>query len=182
MAEENGVNDLLLEYIMRKNVPKEDIIFALRGLQSFPAYRLIAMLKREAVDPFDEEAIRAYWLGDSNPASKEIEVFNHNFATLEKIKIVKGDVKRLVGCSISCGIVLEIKPDKVKVLERGLMYIGNQLLFSTRKRWIGASFLDKIQKGAFLSVHINMAREVISEEQARVLEHRTIQAKRMLGL
>ena len=165
MAEEKGINGLLLNHIEKESVPQEELIRALQELQSFSGYKLIAKLKRKK-DPFDEVVVRSYWLGDRNQQF----LINHNIATLEKIRIL--GIKNLVDCAVSCAKIAGFYSDAIEVFETGLFY-------GSRERRLDFGFLDrkKIKKGLFVSVHLGIAREIISKQQAKILKLSIEEAK-----
>ena len=188
MAKEKEVGHILLSCIKKESkFSKEETWQALQKLQSYQVYRLIAMLESQS-DIFDEAVVRSYWLGNVNPKSNDLRKLNHNFATLDKIrifgKISTDKVKALINCSISCGEVIKINSDKIELSEVGLMLIEKRIIFGRRKRKVGFGFLDrkKLRKGDILSIHISMARELINQSQELVLSERTSEALKALAL
>jgi hypothetical protein len=180
MATEKNVNHILLDCIEdRGNFSPKEIEEAIQQLQSYPAYRIIAMsIKTD--DVFDDAVIHSYWLGGSE--------VNHNLATLEKIKLFKNisqeKVRRLLNCAISSGEVVSISSEKIEVLETAIALMGEKIDLIKKRRSVDARFLgnNKVNKCDLVSIHIGLAREIITGQQASVLAKKTLESITALAL
>jgi len=184
MARKTGVQDTLLAFIKGKKISEQDVIRALQQLQSYPAYRLIAN-SRNRNNVFAKEIVQAYWFGDKFPVSREMRNLNHNFATLEKLILLEGfntfsieKVRLILDCSISFGKVLKLNSDRIEVVETGLMFKNGKVVFEERRRKVGVGFVSKrkINKRNIVSIHLGMAREIISGQTLDILQQTTKEA------
>lgn len=179
MVETQNAQRLLFDFIKGKDVSKGDVIQVIQKLQSYSAYRAIAIFgnRRQILE---ETTIRAYWLGDKNPKSKKLRELNHNFATLEKIKVLN----RLIDlrCAISFGTVIKKNSDRIEVIETRLRYKSKRIVFRDKRESVNKGFLDtrNIKKGDIISIHLGSAREKISQNQAETLRDITLEALKIL--
>ena len=179
MIETQNAQRLLFDFIQGKDVPEEDVIQVIQRLQSYPAYRAIAIFG-DRKEILEETTIRNYWLGDRNPKSEDLRNLNHNFATLEKIRVLRRYID--LKCAISFGTVIKKNSDKIEVTQTSLGYQGNQIIFRDSRVSIDKGFLNtqKIKKGNMISIHLGSAREKISQKQAETLRSITLEALKFL--
>jgi len=175
MVETQNAQKLLFDFIQGKGVSEQDVMQVVQKLQSYPAYRAIAIFG-DRKEILEETIIRNYWLGDRIPKSKDLRKLNHNFATLEKVRVLRRYID--LKCAISFGRVIKKNSDKIEVTQMGLRYQGNQIIFKDSRVSIDKGFIgtQKIKKGDIISIHLGSAREKISQKQAETLRNITLEA------
>lgn len=180
------IDELLLNYIQDCNFSSE-IIPSIKKLLSFPGYQRISKLI-EIKDYFDEKVVRAYWLGDKQ---SEIACLTHNFVTLARFRSIFADehlsdetAKKVLDCAVSFGRVIEVNNKEADVLNQRLLYKKGKVVFSEEQRKIDTSFLTGtgLQKGDLVSIHLGIAREIISQEQSENIKNTTLRALKTLKM
>lgn len=144
---------------------------------AYPYYKLIAK-SNKIKDPFDENVVRAYWIGNKLLEKAENIKSHHSYHVLVvgsvtgKI-ILKGKLLDL--CRIGWGKVEKIKNQKIKVIYRPLTTRGKIKLGKPIKKDIDwdQSLLPKVKIGDWVSFHWNQAVEILTDNDKKNLEKYT---------
>lgn len=187
-VERKKVGKYLLSFLRTQKPKKKErdfIIKILKDLQSYIGYCHIKGLKKQK-NPFTENTIRAYWLGDR---SLETNNFNHNLTTLEKFKSIRISehlpdwiIEGMLDCAISFGKVTKVFLDKAEVSNHRLLYEDGKVVFKTKTKDIDTIFIDNLEKGDLISIHWAIAREKISQDQAESLKIVTLKVLQTLKI
>lgn len=189
-VEEKKIGKHFLSFFAKQNPKREEVAFIikiLRNLQPYGAYCQIRDLKAQK-NPFSPKVVRAYWLGDRSIGSNS---FNHNFAVLKKFRTINADehlpawiVEKLLDCAVSYGEVIKLDQEKAKVLNKRLLYKGGKVVWGSGTREVDIRLIPNLnlKKGDLVSIHWAIAREKISQRQAKILQNITIQAIRELQI
>lgn len=181
-VERKGLGKELLDFLKRKSPGKkqcEFIIKILKNLHPYKGYCLIRDLKGLR-SPFNPNVVRDYWLGDN-----KLETYNlsHNFATLAQFREINSDehlpdriANSIFDCAVSFGEIIEVGLKKSRVLNYRLLYKKGRVVFREEIREVDTRFVDNLQKGDLVSIHWAIAREKISESQAKNLKDSTLKA------
>lgn len=171
-----GAGKKLLNFFKRENPTEKEcdfIIEILKKLQSYRGYCLNGLKIQRS--PFDLNVVRAYWLGDS-----ESDNLSHNFATLARFREINSDehlpdwiANSILDCAVSFGKIIEVGSKKPRVLNYRLLYKTGRVFFRAETREVNTRLVDNLQKGDLVSIHWAIAREKISQKQAKTL-HVTI--------
>lgn len=197
---ELGIDEELKDFIISGR-DEQKIKSYLRKLEPFLHYRLIAKANN-INDPFDEQVVRAYWLGstllekvkpellkdladevDSSTLLKANYLISggkthHNFAVLAQASLkMKQLLERVNLCLISWGQVIECHGDELTVYFRPVVLKGKKFIFGSRKqKKIKRGLLKKISVGDMVSIHFNEAREVLNADNLKRLKKYTQEA------
>lgn len=202
---------IILDFI--KNPKKENIPSIkeiLEKIEPFLFYQLIG-LQNGIVDPFNEDIVSAYWLGNSllKPITRgDINNFlsqkrnfgyhqlhlikilgliggkpHHNFGTLWLAKGIKNNqrsppkfLENLNNCFIRIGRVIEIEKLKLKAEIGSIVFQGKEIVLDSSIEEVNRGFIEKIERGNLISIHLGMAREKIQRETAENLSKITKEA------
>ncbi|MFQ5722320.1 MAG: DUF6390 family protein [Candidatus Aminicenantales bacterium] len=190
----SGVNEKLKSYFQTPNPSRElekEISLMLRSLKPFRKYQVITgRLGLKGLTFFAEEVVRAYWLGEGISGLAWGPSHTHNFSVLGKVNSLRTEkdledeaVNKLLGCAISFGEVVDVDSGKIRLLSHGLVFEGGKIdLVFDREKEVDIGFVDSPQKDRLVSVHLNVAREEISIEQAEHLAHSTLKSLSILGM
>lgn len=182
----------LLRIIRAKNVDLDKISKIISSLDSYPFYINIARRRGEAVFPnsISENVVRSFWLGKEVAGNDNFVRYTHNFSTLGKIKVIKGEgdkhlqdkiVDLLLDCAISFAKVILKGANSARVLNHGLICKNGTIIFNEdRQKTVDIKFLDGVKRDDLVSVHLDIARERISQAQAENLKKITLKALELL--
>ncbi|PJE57716.1 MAG: hypothetical protein COU82_00470 [Candidatus Portnoybacteria bacterium CG10_big_fil_rev_8_21_14_0_10_38_18] len=176
------INEALLRLI-QAGENREEVAELLKKLVSYDWYHLIAK-NNDIKDPFAEEVVRAYWTGNKltkliSVGGKNLFLF-HNFTVLvSPMPNLSSGVPDLASrdeCKISWGMVEKITDQGLIVDYEVLIWKDGGFDLTNRKTEIKKGFLDEIRVNDWVSFHINLAREQLTEEQVLLLHNKTKQA------
>ena len=158
---------------------RKEIVSLLEGLNPYESYCSLADLMK-CQDVFEEQVVRAYWLGNGQ-IRKDL---NHNFQVLTKIlamrikrKLPVRAVNKMLDCLVSCGRILRVRPGRITILHHGLLCDRRgDYVWRKEKREIESGFVKNPERGNLVSIHNFSAREKINRGQIRLLRETTLQA------
>ncbi|MFH1656455.1 MAG: DUF6390 family protein [Candidatus Nealsonbacteria bacterium] len=175
-ADINNLNEDLLGFA--KSLSQESIDRAIIVLAHLDPYKNYQEDKLEEI--FGEKRVITYWLGSLNCDFKE----THNwYVLLDILRIQKESkhnlpdslIQKLLDCSISYGKVIKILEDGWIVVRHFKLVVRNGK-FSWEaiiKDKALESLAEGIEEGDFVSIHLEIIREKISEDQIRIIEEKT---------
>lgn len=186
------VEKRILDFINKKTIfPQnmEEIVGFLKKLDSYSEYCSLANLMRKD-NPFNEDIVRIHWLGQGIFSLNGAMCFNHNIKTLKELEEMRIEknlsvkiVNILLGCLVSYGKIIKHSEKKIKVLHYGLLYDSRRKYSWKREiRNLDIGFVKKSERGDLVSIHLNIAREKISPEQAETLKSITLQTLKILKI
>lgn len=197
---ELGIDEELKNFIISGR-DEQEIKSYLRKLEPFLHYRLIARANN-INDPFDEQVVRAYWLGsillekvkpellkdlanevDSSALLKANYLISggkthHNFAVLAQASLkISKLLERLNLCLIYFGIVRIVTEKELFISRQAIVLKNKKFVLGEAKRdKIKRGLLKSVSVGDIVSIHFDEAREVLGDDDLKNLKEYTHQA------
>ncbi len=169
------INELLAKFIKTGKGQKETAE-ALKKLVSYNWYCLIAE-NNEIKDPFAEEIVRAYWIG--NDLTKLISVQGKNLFLFHNFTVLTNPMPDLISrdeCKTSWGTIEKLTDEGLIVDYEALIWQDNRFSLVDRKIEIKKGFLEEVRINDWISFHVNLGRETLAEEQMLLLHNKTKEA------
>jgi len=169
------INELLAKFI-KTGEEQERTVEALKKLVSYAWYCLIAK-NNEIKDPFVEEVVGAYWTG--NDLTKLISVQGKNLFLFHNFTVLTSPMPDLISrdeCKSSWGMIKEATEDDLMVDYEALIWQNDKFSLEDREIRIKKGFLDRVQVNNWISFHVGLGRQILTEEQVLVLHNKTKEA------
>lgn len=169
------INELLIRFI-QNGENQDKIADLLKKLISYDWYCLIA--KNNGIkDPFAEEVVRAYWTG--NDLTKLISVNRKDLFLFHNFTVLTSPMPDLTPkdeCKTSWGVV-EKETDKGLIVDyEALIWQDDRFDLVDRKIEIKKGFLEEVRINEWISFHVNLGREILTEGQVLLLHNKTKEA------
>jgi len=171
---------VLLNYLKGEKISEKKIRKILEQFRgAYPYYKIIAKANK-IKDPFDERAVRAYWVGNKL-LGKAGGIKSHHSYHVLVIGSITGRIvlkgRFLDLCRVGWGRVkkLKIKNQKLKILYKPLVIKKKISLGKWAEKEIDwdKSLLPKVKIGDWVSFHWNQAVEVLTKKDKKNLEKYT---------
>jgi len=181
-AEELKVSKILKQFISsggEKFSQRSQLV--LKNLIPYSDYRLIGQ-KNQIKDPFHRKIVEAYWLGnDLLEKTEKNKIPYHTFSVLEhfgqiKLNQLPKNLKEAVeNCRISWGRVKKISGQGIVVEYQPLIFEQKiKLGKNTLKKIIwDKQTLPNLKIGDPVSIHLNIARQILTKQQLNNLKKYT---------
>lgn len=159
-----NANQKLFDFIHSQNSNKALVQPFLRKLIPYPVYCLIAKLEKK--NYFDEEVVRTYWFE------------HHNEHILQKIKDIGYLSVMAANLVLNCAVSFGRVSGKIVVCKT-LIYKKEKIILAEQERKVKMNFVNA-KNGNLVSVHLGIAREKISKNQAKIIENTTLEALKVI--
>jgi len=174
------ISELLAEFIgTGKN--HDEVAESLKKLTSYKYYCLIANLN-SIKDPFAEEVVKAYWIG--NDLTKTISVDRKSLFLFHNFTVLTSPMPDLTSrdeCKVSWGVIKKVLDEGLIVGYEALIWQNDRFSLEDREIEIKKGFLGEVQINDWISFHVGLGREMLTEGQVSLLHNKTDEAIKLFN-